>query len=525
MYGLFANYYVLSHTSSDTLKNETWRVVDITATLLDTLSGQDTGVYKALKGILDLDIDKYATTDTDFIQPTIDTVVYTVNVRNIGPKTMHNISVSDKLPVEFQLDMDSVTPAPDSVVASTVYWTIDSIGVGGSYPVTYSCSADTIWAAADTALVNFATVYNDEDRRPDNNLAQDTVWYRPLSPADIDPDKQGEGDYQEDGFWYTNPSDTVVYTINLINEGQLDVNNVIVEDILPAKADFLGVIGSTPHPTGSDTLKWVIDDTLLSREREEITYRFRCRVDSRDNIHPYGEYLINQVNVSWFEGTTPRNSTAWDTMYVEGVPLDSPRIEVTPKEVIPGDEVTVRVWTPVAVRWWDLKIRYEDPSIVDSAYADTFIDTATLVPGEWKLVTPDFGGTYMTIGEGQEVLRFILETRDLKWGVKSSAMDTTTVKSSDKFRLDRNVFKPAEGSPIQMHFMLNSNRRAEIIVYDIAGGFVKTVFDGMGISGWNNPPPVWDGRDEDGRQVGSGIYVAILTSGDFQQARKFIVVR
>ena len=526
MFGLLTNYYVLSHTSSDTLKNETWREVDLTATLFDTLSGQDTGVYQALKGILDLSIEKQAMTSTEYIQPTIDTVHYTIIVRNIGPKPMLDISVKDELPAELPVEESSINPVPDSVMANTVYWTIDSIGVGGSFPITYSCLVDTIWATADTTLVNFATLLQEDDMRPENNIVQDTVWYRPLSPPDVVPEKEGEGDYEEAGYGYTHPSDTINYILRIVNEGQLDVNGVIVEDILPAKMSFLDVTGSTPNPTGTDTLRWVINDTLMSRQREEITYQFRCRVDSEDNIHPYGESIINEMKVSWMDGTTLMSRSAWDTMYVEGVPLDSPRIEVTPKEVIPGDDIMVRVWTPVEVRWWDLKIRYEDPSVVDSTYADTFIDTAMLVPGEWKVVIPDFDGTFMTFGEGQEVLRFILETRDLKWGVMCSAMDTTIVKSTDKFRLDRNVFKPAEDSPIRMPFMLDSNRRAEIIVYDIAGGFIKTVYNEMAVSGWNdNERTTWDGRDEDGRPVGSGIYVAILTSGDFQKARKFIIVR
>ena len=74
-----------------------------------------------------------------------------------------------------------------------------------------------------------------------------------------------------------------------------------------------------------------------------------------------------------------------------------------------------------------------------------------------------------------------------------------------------------------MRFMLNSNRYAEIRIHDIAGGYVADAYSGAALAGRNTA--VWDGRDADGRNVGSGLYVAILTSGDFQKARKFVLVR
>jgi hypothetical protein len=205
-----------------------------------------------------------------------------------------------------------------------------------------------------------------------------------------------------------------------------------------------------------------------------------------------------------------------------GVAPAPPQISVTPEVVTPGDSVLVQVMTPIAARTWDISIFYESGEENDT-YGDGFIAATTLVPGEWTTVVPRFGETRMSTGEGEEILRFVLETVDEQWGEPYQAADSVTVRSADAFMLDENVFRPQAHGSLRMPFMLNSNRRAQLIVYDISGAYIQTVYDGMAMAGWNYP--TWDGRDEEGRLVGSGIYVSVLTSGDFQQARKFIIVR
>ncbi|MCJ7812654.1 hypothetical protein MUP95_04955, partial [bacterium] len=93
----------------------------------------------------------------------------------------------------------------------------------------------------------------------------------------------------------------------------------------------------------------------------------------------------------------------------------------------------------------------------------------------------------------------------------------------DEFLLDENVFRSSRGIPLGMRFRLSSNRMAEIVVYDVSGGFVEKVFDAPGRAGWNATS--WDGKDQYNLIVGSGVYIAILHSGDFKKAHKFILVR
>jgi len=520
MDGLLRNYYVLSHTSSDTIQNNTWRSVDVGVSAFEH-AGSDTGVFRTILGILDVSVEKIGFPRDAFIQPTIDTVRYSVTVRNRGHQPVYDIPIQDVLPVNFQIYSSTLNPY--SVAGNRVTWTLDSLSVGGTFGYSYRCLVDTLWVQADTALVNtLSHSHPDDTVRTANNVARDTLWYRPLSPADVVPRKTGVGDSLGIHYWYVDPRDTVTYTVNVINQGQLDVNGVVVEDILPAKVDFLDTVSPTPLPQGTDTLRWVIQDTLLSRVRETVTYVFRCLVNAQENIHPRGDTLINTVTVTWQDGSDTFSRSDGDTIYVVGVAPAPPQISVTPEIVTPGDSVLVRVMTPIAVRTWDISIFYESGEENDT-YGDGFIAATTLVPGESTTVVPSFGETRMSTGEGEEILRFVLETVDEQWGEPYQAADSVTVRSADVFMLDENVFRPRAHGSLRMPFMLNSNRRAQLMVYDISGAYIQTVYDGMAMAGWNYP--TWDGRDEEGRLVGSGIYVSILTSGDFQQARKFIIVR
>ena len=97
------------------------------------------------------------------------------------------------------------------------------------------------------------------------------------------------------------------------------------------------------------------------------------------------------------------------------------------------------------------------------------------------------------------------------------------IQSANEFYLDENVFRPSILSDFKMRFKLSSNRRAQLIIYDLSGAYIRRLVDGPCQAGWNYTS--WDGKDDDGRRMGSDIFIAILTSGTYQKAHKFIVVR
>ena len=63
----------------------------------------------------------------------------------------------------------------------------------------------------------------------------------------------------------------------------------------------------------------------------------------------------------------------------------------------------------------------------------------------------------------------------------------------------------------------------DLRVYDAGGRLVRVLFGGVAERG--TQAVTWDGRDERGRQVGSGVYVCRLRSAGRQASRKLLVVR
>ncbi|MCH7761338.1 T9SS type A sorting domain-containing protein [candidate division TA06 bacterium] len=60
-------------------------------------------------------------------------------------------------------------------------------------------------------------------------------------------------------------------------------------------------------------------------------------------------------------------------------------------------------------------------------------------------------------------------------------------------------------------------------IFDLSGQLVKTLFEGVGGAGTQRV--TWDGRDERGRAVSTGVYFYRLKAGDFTSTRKLILFR
>jgi len=74
-----------------------------------------------------------------------------------------------------------------------------------------------------------------------------------------------------------------------------------------------------------------------------------------------------------------------------------------------------------------------------------------------------------------------------------------------------------------IEFTLERDGAALVAIYDVDGKRLRTVWNGPARSGLNRA--VWDGRDESGRQVGSGVYFYRLHAGDVLQTRKMMLLK
>jgi len=62
-----------------------------------------------------------------------------------------------------------------------------------------------------------------------------------------------------------------------------------------------------------------------------------------------------------------------------------------------------------------------------------------------------------------------------------------------------------------------------IEIFNIKGQKVKNLVDGMYSAGVHTV--VWNGQDDHGRHVGSGIYFYRLKAGDFTETKKMLLVK
>jgi hypothetical protein len=83
-----------------------------------------------------------------------------------------------------------------------------------------------------------------------------------------------------------------------------------------------------------------------------------------------------------------------------------------------------------------------------------------------------------------------------------------------------NPFNPVT----RIEYKLPGNRtRVSVVVYDVSGRKVRTLVNGEKDAGRHVVD--WDGRDEGGRPVGSGVYFYRMVAAGFSDVRKMVLLK
>ena len=82
-----------------------------------------------------------------------------------------------------------------------------------------------------------------------------------------------------------------------------------------------------------------------------------------------------------------------------------------------------------------------------------------------------------------------------------------------------NPFNPTTN----IRYQLPEAGEARLVIYDLLGRTVVVLADGHREAGYHHIS--WDGRDEMGRQAGSGVYLLRLEAGGWAQVRKMTLMR
>ena len=208
-----------------------------------------------------------------------------------------------------------------------------------------------------------------------------------------------------------------------------------------------------------------------------------------------------------------------DTVYnVVPLPELHPQIEVSPAEIDVTDSAVVRVLLPEGTIAWDLWIYLPDGSI-DKTFADDFIAAGLPPLEQWVEIPALYRPVHLLTSQRREVVTFEVRAYG-PLGTMGTASATVQVHSSNYLVLDRNVFRPEVEAPLQIRFKLSYRRVARLDIYDIAGHPIVKLTEDIYPGGWSTY--LWDGN---GQKVGSGVYLVTLRSGEYNDWKKFILVR
>jgi hypothetical protein len=114
-------------------------------------------------------------------------------------------------------------------------------------------------------------------------------------------------------------------------------------------------------------------------------------------------------------------------------------------------------------------------------------------------------------------------------GESGSGVDSTPSEKELKFQLSQNYPNPFN-SFTTIPFAVHGKQKTEnspipttLKIYNILGEEVRTLVDEKKKEGQYQV--VWDGKDEKGKEVSSGIYIYVLKCGQYKQNKKMILIK
>ncbi|MDZ7410347.1 MAG: VWA domain-containing protein [candidate division KSB1 bacterium] len=511
---IMQNFYVMAHASPDPVRNHTWRIVDVTANPPGR-QGNGKGRY-FVPGVTpprltDLALTLNASTAT--ARPG-DDFEYLLRVHNLGPAAGGNIDLWQQLPDSVRLV--EATPAPGYAAGDSLFWQIATLASGAAFDIRVKVRLAPATPVSIEKLISRAELTAANDFSSDNNSAADTVTvlFPPPPAKNTDLALGFSAETQTPGS--VSPGESYAYRLRVRNLGPHPGTGIRLSQVLP---DSVSLLSAVPAATRSgDSLIWHIPQLNAGQVDS-----FAVNVQLAAQVPASLTQITSTATLAAANDTSAANNSVTNTLNVIFLPppLLAPKITATPEVVQVTDSVFIRVQVEQPILRWDLWV-YFVTGRIDSSYADGFIAATPLTPQTWHEVRPAFGETRLLTQARQEKIEFELRTID-SFGRFASSRAGVTVRSGNDLVLDRNIYEPEHQGPLAINFRLSSNRSARLDLLDLNGQKVTELITAPFRAGWNTH--FWNGMTQDGRRVGSGVYLITLHSEAFNDWKKVIVVR
>jgi flagellar hook assembly protein FlgD len=114
--------------------------------------------------------------------------------------------------------------------------------------------------------------------------------------------------------------------------------------------------------------------------------------------------------------------------------------------------------------------------------------------------------------------------------MSSNLLEVVIPTGQNAIHLFCNAFNPAKGGVAPVQYSLQQNGHVWMKVYTLGGEFVRTLFDEQ-VSGASVTSPYlsakisWDGRNDQGVTVASGVYLVHLEAPGFHSDARVAVIK
>lgn len=92
----------------------------------------------------------------------------------------------------------------------------------------------------------------------------------------------------------------------------------------------------------------------------------------------------------------------------------------------------------------------------------------------------------------------------------------------EEVALNQNYPNPFNSRTL-IQFVLPEEEQVTLTIYDTRGKMVRQLFDGTGRTGLNTIH--WDGKNANGQDLASGVYLYRLEAGNFVETKKMVFLK
>ena len=136
-----------------------------------------------------------------------------------------------------------------------------------------------------------------------------------------------------------------------------------------------------------------------------------------------------------------------------------------------------------------------------------------------------FGFSFMYVRDviaEAPIIRNHLLSDIIRWFENETEEDITGSKTTPVYALEQNYPNPF--NPVTtVEFSIKKKCHVTLKVYDVSGRLVKVLIDSVCEAGTYSR--TWDGTNEQGKKVASGVYFYRMETGEYSNTKKMVLLR